>query len=353
MRVLLLTRFARLGSSSRYRHYQYLPYLQKQGFEFTVAPLLDDDYIECIYSAQNASRLYLLVRYWQRVWILLRARQYDLIWLEKEIFPLLPAWLERWWAQRRIRYVVDYDDATFHMYDLHPLRIVRLLLGNKIDQVMRSAALVTAGNDYVADRARRAGASHVEVIPSVVDLVRYLPNYPPTNEVFTIGWIGSPVTTRHLLEIESALRNFCKDGNGRVVAIGASPVAMRQVPLKVELWSESTEVDQLRRFDVGIMPLPNSPWERGKSGLKLIQYMAVACPVIASPVGVNSDIVENGINGLVASDSGDWFSLLEFLKANRETSCKMGASGREKVERKYSLQIMAPQISRLFENLMQ
>ena len=351
MKVLLLTRFAYLGSSSRYRHYQYLPYLQEQGFEVTVAPLLSDDYIERIYSAQNASRLYLLVSYWKRVWILLRARHYDLIWLEKEIFPLLPAWLERWWAQRHIRYVVDYDDATFHRYDLHASKIVRSLLGQKIDQVMRSAALVTVGNDYVADRARRAGASHVEVIPSVVDLVRYLPNYPPANDIFTIGWIGSPVTTRHLLEIQPALRDFCEDGNGRVVAIGAAPIAMRQVPLKVEPWSASTEVDQLSRFDVGIMPLPDSPWERGKSGLKLIQYMAVACPVIASPVGVNNDIVEHGVNGFVASDSGDWFKSLNFLKANWETSRKMGAAGREKVERQYSLQTMAPKISGLFKNL--
>ena len=146
MKVLVLTRYGRLGSSSRYRFYQYRPYLERQGMEFDIAPLLGDDYIPKIYSGRKVAAVDLLLRFWQRLLRLLQHHCYDLVWVEKEIFPYLPLWIERLWADSRVPYIVDYDDAAYHTYGLHSSSLVRLILGNKIDGVMREAKVVVAGN---------------------------------------------------------------------------------------------------------------------------------------------------------------------------------------------------------------
>ncbi len=262
MKILLLSRYDHLGASSRYRSYQYLPYLREQGFDITVAPLLDSVYIQRLYSGRRASLFNVVRSYARRVFQLFQSNRYDLICLEKEAFPWIPAWLESLLFRCGVPYVVDYDDAVFHRYDQHASSFVRWLLGKKIDYVMRSAELVVAGNAYLARRAADAGARRVEILPTVVDLSRYPLVSPPENPVFTIGWIGSPVTSRYLKEVQPALKEVCGDGAARVVAIGAATLDLAEVPLEVKPWTEATEVQGLQQFDVGIMPLPDSPWQK-------------------------------------------------------------------------------------------
>ncbi|MCS6791880.1 MAG: glycosyltransferase [Oscillatoriaceae bacterium SKYG93] len=191
MKILLISRYDNLGATSRYRFYQYLPYLHNQGFNITVSPLLDNTYIQCLYSGQQANIFKILRAYAQRIFLLLQSNYYDLIWLEKEAFPWLPQELESILISSKIPYIVDYDDAWFHRYDLHPSRLVRRFLGKKIDALMRRAALVIVGNDYLAERARLAGARWVEILPTVIDLEKYPISSPPENEVFTIGWLST------------------------------------------------------------------------------------------------------------------------------------------------------------------
>ncbi|HEY3477186.1 MAG TPA: hypothetical protein VGK56_21400, partial [Anaerolineales bacterium] len=173
MQVLLLTRYERLGSSSRVRFYQYLPYLRKHGLEFVTAPFFTDEYVRDLYSGRRASFRKMLGAYLRRLSILMSSRKFDLLWVEKELFPWLPAEVENLFHVSKIPYAVDYDDAVFHRYDMHPSGMVRTLLGHKIDGVMRHAGLVIAGNDYIANRAVRAGARNVEQLPSVVDVDQY------------------------------------------------------------------------------------------------------------------------------------------------------------------------------------
>lgn len=164
--------------------------------------------------------------YAARLWGLLRVRQHDVVVLEKELLPYVPAVFERMLGRYGPPLIVDYDDAIFHTYDRAESPLIRRLLGGKIDVVMRSADAVVAGNDYLASRARDAGASHVEVIPTVIDLERY-PNVPPRNEEpFTIGWIGSPTTARYVKAIAPALREVCDRRNARVVTVGAGKLSV-------------------------------------------------------------------------------------------------------------------------------
>ena len=153
MKLLLLSRYGRKGSSSRLRHYQFLPWLSAAGLSVDVAPFLPDAYLEALYDGGRWPLPKVAACYWRRIACLLEARRYDLLWLEKEALPWLPYPLERWLLGRRIPYALDLDDAWFHLYDQNRSPLVRLLLGRKLDRLMRNAALVTAGNGYLAPGA--------------------------------------------------------------------------------------------------------------------------------------------------------------------------------------------------------
>jgi len=332
------------------RSYQYLPFLRQCGIDVTPAALLGNDYLADLYEGRRKRLLQILSAYCRRVWQLLQSSRFDLLWIEYELLPWLPAWAEGLLATLRVPYVVDYDDAVFHRYELHYSKVIRAALGDKIDVVMRQATLVTVGNEYLADRARRAGAARVENMPTVVDLNRYGAAAETPNPVYTIGWIGSPITARYVQAVRPALTETCRDGNGRLVLVGSGQVALDGVQTYVRPWSEETEVADIQRFDVGIMPLPDEPWERGKCGYKLIQYMACGRPAVASPVGANAQIVEPGVNGFLATTTADWIRALGALRdsALRE---RMGRAGRAKVEREYCLQITAPRLAALLQSV--
>jgi len=352
LRVLLLSRYGRLGASSRVRSYQYLPYLRDAGLDVTPAPLLGDHYIERLYDGghQNAARI--VAAYFLRLWQLATCARFDLLWIESELLPWMPAWLEGLLARLGVPYVVDYDDAVFHRYDLHSHGWVRGVLGGKIDRVMRQARLVMVGSDYLGDRARRAGAIRVEYLPTVVDVTRYR---VPSNGVgsgYNIGWIGSPLTASSLSVVQRALAELCANGNGRVTLVGAGQFTLDSVPIDLRPWSEATEVAELQRFDVGIMPLPDGPWERGKCGYKVIQYMACGRPVVASPVGANLRIVAHGRDGLLATTPTDWVAALRTLQ-DAALRTRMGAAGRAKVEREYCVQVTAPRLAALLRSAAQ
>lgn len=342
MRFLLLSRYGAMGASSRVRYLQYLPYFRAQGVDVTVVPLFSDAYLRSLYEGGSRWRE-VFAGYLRRVGALLRARRYDVVIIEKEIFPFMPALAERLLHIFGVPYVVDYDDALFHRYDLHSSKLVRWALGQKIDAVMRHASVVVAGNDYLAERARQAGARRVELIPTVVDTARYQPSQSPPNEIPVIGWIGTPKTSRYLEPLLPIFKALQAQMPVRVVAVGARAEDFAGTPVETVPWSEETEVQSIQQFDIGIMPLADSPWERGKCGYKLIQYMACGVPVVASPVGVNNVIVKPGENGLLAKD-GEWEQPLTALLKDAALRRSCGKRGRADVEAWYSLEVQAPRL---------
>jgi len=353
MNVLFLTRYSSLGASSRYRILQYLPYLRENGFVCAIQSLFDDKYLENLYQGQR-SKLAILSAFYKRCLVLREQINFNIIFLEKELLPYVPIFFEDLLCKMKIPYIVDYDDALFHQYDCHKNIFIHQLLKNKISDVMRRSAYVVAGNNYLAEYANRTGAANVEVIPTVVDLSRYtVKEYDLKNkqENFVIGWIGSPSTTGYVEQVIPVLKEICKDGRSNLRLIGAGPVNLADMPFESIPWSESTEIKWLKSFDVGIMPLPDTPWARGKCGFKLIQYMACGLPVVASPVGVNKEIVEHGINGFLAETDDEWMQALSILKDNPDLIKRMGAAGRHKVEKKYSLQVTAPRLINLLKSL--
>lgn len=348
---MMLPRYDAEGASSRLRTYQYMDALKDSGIDVEVYPLLGDGYVSSLY-AQKVSSFAVARSYSRRLRRILSASRYDAVWVEKEMLPWVPAWFEHVLLSQRVPVVVDYDDALFHRYDQHPARSIRALYGRKIDKVMSNADLVTAGNEYLLSRATTAGAKRVEWLPTVIDLERYpLPKPRPQAEKVVVGWIGSPATAHYLREIASALHELGTRHSLHCVAIGARPDQVAGTPFEARIWSEASEVDALSEIDIGVMPLVDGEWERGKCGYKLIQYMAVGRPVVASPVGVNSSIVHVGANGYLADTTEQWIAALGRLIADPELRTKLGSTGRLQVERIYSLQAQAPRLARMLRSL--
>ena len=288
-----------------------------------------------------------LTAYIRRIARLLAVRHFDLLWVEKELFPWIPFQFENLFLGRQIPCVMDYDDAVFHRYDRHGSSLVRSLLGRKIDALMRRARTVVAGNQYLADRASSAGAANIEYLPSVVDTDRYTIGRRTTGQ-FRIGWIGSPVTAPFLGLIGDALEEAVRQTGARLVLVGAGDRdPLPGVEKELIPWSEDSEVAHIQSFDVGIMPLPDGPFERGKCGYKLIQYMACGLPVVASPVGANKHIVEQGKTGFLASNTAEWVEALVRLSNNPGMRAALGKAGRKKVEQEYCLQVTAPRLVKI------
>lgn len=350
MKILLLSRYDRLGASSRVRSFQYLPFLEANGWQVDVSPLFSDSYLQAFYRDQPRG-VHAFSGYWNRLKGLLDIKQYDLLWIEKELFPFLPPYVESGLKLLGIPYVVDYDDAIYHRYDCHRNWLIRKTLGRKIDTVMRGAALVIAGNDYLAQRAFGCGSSHVEIVPTVVDVEHYRVVAPVEREQITIGWIGSKTTAVYLDAIIAAITKVAEQVPIRLVTVGAAPVGLSVDWAEAWEWTEASEVESIQAFDIGIMPLPDEPWERGKCGYKLIQYMACGLPVIGSPVGVNDQIIDHGVNGFMARSVAEWEDALLTLIKDRGLRSTMGLEGRKRVEDWYSLQVQAPRLERILRQI--
>lgn len=344
MKVLALTRHSREGSSSRLRFVQYVEPLRAMGIDVDLAPLLRSAYLHRYNAGMERNWGQIASDYIARIGRLLGARRYDLLWIEKELFPDLPAIGEDLLRLTSIPYVVDYDDAVFHNYDL--AKGLRRLLAGKIDRVMRGATLVTCGNNYLASRAINAGATRIEVIPTVIDLERYRVKGEATpSRCLRIVWIGSPSTARYLDLVREPLRVLSRSFDLALRVIGARCLSWPDVPVEHHEWSEDTEVDLLRACDVGIMPLPDTPWERGKCGYKLIQYMACGLPVVGSGVGVNPEIIGHGDAGFIADTPDAWVDCLGRLLDNPDLRKRMGTEARAKVEERYCVQRIAPRLA--------
>lgn len=332
---------------------QYRPFLETVGFQVDLKSFFDADYLPSLYAGRKSSSA-IWRSYAGRLRDLFQAKgQADLIWLEKEALPWVPNFFEGNLMSPFIPVVSDFDDAVFHRYDMHRLMQVRTLLGRKFADVMKNSASVFAGNAYLADYARAAGAAEIEIIPTVVDTEHYRVKVNSLVDAEpVIGWIGTPSTWQECVEpFLPIFRRVTQAQGARIEAIGARMTASEEAGIHFLPWSEEGEIEHINAMDIGVMPLPDTPWMRGKCGYKLIQYMACGLPVVASPVGVNSEIVEHGVNGFLAETPEDWSRALEALISNPELRKKMGLAGRKKVEESYSLQVYGPWVASLLSKI--
>jgi glycosyltransferase involved in cell wall biosynthesis len=344
IKVLGLALYGPLAASTRYRLQQYVPGLASQGIDLQIFHLLGDDYLRKRFSGSALPLSTMLNAGLARLADLWHKEEYDAAMLHCELFPLMPGWMER--ALIRKPYIYDFDDAFYLKYRIGRLGMARPLLGRKFDKVIAGAAAVTAGNQVLAQYAHQYN-SNTHFLPTVVDTTRYLPR--PVNrsgEVFTVGWIGSPSTTPYLSELVAPLSAIGQEGAVRLIVIGGKAPKVPNVTVVEIDWDEHSEVDLINSFDVGVMPLPNDDWARGKCAFKLIQYMACGVPVIASPVGANVEVVTAKC-GLLATTPQQWTDALRLMRDQPTKRAEIGMAGRQRVENDYCLQLAGPKLAAL------
>ncbi|MGA9583475.1 MAG: glycosyltransferase family 4 protein [Allosphingosinicella sp.] len=351
MRILALTKYAGLAASTRQRFVQYIPYLREHGIEVEILPLLPNSHLEALNLGRRRG-LGAPIAYMKRLAALLTRRDYDLLWVHFELFPYMPGWTERLAGWRGKPVVYDYDDANFHVYDSNRNAMVRRFLGGKLGPVLSRAAAVVCGNRYIEAYAERFCPNTI-IIPTVVDTDVYLPAGPGSAQPAAplVGWVGSPTTWLNVEPLIPTIVDTLSPFGGRFRAVGPGSAATALPGIELVEWSEASEVGELQRLDIGIMPLLDRPFQKGKCGYKLIQYMACGVPVIASPVGVNSEIVTHGENGFLASTEEEWAEALRRLLSDAGLRRRMGEAGRRRVEQRYSLRVQQPRLLELFKSL--
>lgn len=350
MRVLAFTKYGAEAASTRQRLLQYLPALHEAGIAVEWHPLLDDKYVRGLTQGRKASKLVVARRYAERIVQIVGARGADALWVYAELFPYLPGAFERLAFAGRIPVIYDFDDAFFHQYDYAQSSLVRRSLSGKLEPLLRGAAICACGNSYLQEYADRFCKSTV-ILPTVVDTNAYVPAAQDRDGPLTIGWIGTPSTWRYVQPILPILAELAVQRGLRVkvVGAGASAEANRFDGLDLVDWSKETEIAQVQSMDIGIMPLPDEAWARGKSGYKLIQYMACGLPVVASPVGVNVDIVVPGKTGILARTDAEWLQALVDLLDDASLRRRIGEGGRQRARSLYSLEHCAPKMVELFK----
>ena len=334
VKVLCLTQGPLAAPSSRYRVYQLLPHLKTHGLDCVVSPALDDDTYRRLYQTTGGSRLaaFNAIRR-QRQQDLQRLSDFDLVWIQKGIFPGLTASLECQIAARR-PIIFDFDDAIWlPRHGGNP--ILRFLhRESTVQKILRRAAAVIAGNNFLADYARQF-SGNVTVIPSAVELARYR-----RGTGTAVGWIGSRSTLPYLRSLAPVFQQL--GITPRVIAAGTP-----DFPADFRPWQMETEVDELAQLGIGVAPLPDNPWERGKCAVKILQYMACGLPVVATPVGVQRELVRDGITGFHATTPAEWRDRLQQLLADAALRQRLGNAGREVVAQSYDLPVVAAQVAKV------
>ena len=345
------------AASHRVRLLQFQSGLAARGIELQIHSLLDAGYVPQERHGMGISKRALLAAFAQRLSHLRQTRS-DLAIVYAELLPLLPAWLEQ--RSLKIPTILDLDDAFHLKYRSGRLGLLQPLFGSKIDRLMAGAAAITAGNQHLANYARRFNP-RVTLLPSVVDTEHYQARATVTREAhspaqcttavegnsaepgapFTVGWIGSPSTAPYLRALVEPLQQLARERPVRLLVVGGSAPSIAGVQVIEQPWSLADEVQQIHRFDVGVMPLPDTAWTRGKCAFKLIQCLACGVPVVASPVGANLEVVTPAC-GLLAGSASEWLAAFRKLAAKPLLRAQLGAAGRRWVEERYSLRSALP-----------
>jgi glycosyltransferase involved in cell wall biosynthesis len=333
--IAFLTRYSIQGASSRVRALQYVPQFSRRRVSVFQSSLIPaGSYSSDLYGPIKVLGLYM--EFTRAIWA---ARRYDRVWIEGELFPYIPWFLESLAHGILNSVVVDYDDAVYLRYSSHPSRIVRLLLGKKFQKVVGNADLVLLGNQFLKQKAlETVSESKVLVIPSSINLDRYSSEATAENLGANkrIGWIGTQSTWDKYCDPLRELFIQVAERNHAIFTVIGPKIDYQSANFEAFEWSLKTEVGLLKALTVGVMPLDDSEWSLGKCGYKILQYMGSGVPVVASGFGANLEIIKHGVNGLLVSDDEGWGDAIEFLLKNPRAREKMAARALETVAASYS-----------------
>lgn len=330
--------------SQRFRFEQYLNQLQEKGFRTIIKPFFDEaGYLAVYQSGKLSSKIRAIIEsYGRRLSLLLHARNSDYVFIHREAALAGPPVVE-WYLARILgkRIIYDFDDAIWLTDRTEESALMKFLRWrSKVGAICKWSYRISCGNDYLATFARQYNPN-VVVSPTTID-TRHM-HVPGTsskkeNNRVVIGWTGSQTTLKYLEAVVPVLQTL----EEKYPQIETLVIADRnpQLPLKrfrFQPWQKDSEVADLQQVDIGIMPLPDDPWTRGKCGFKALQYMALEIPAVVSPVGVNREIVQPNLNGYWCTSHEEWLRSLEDLIVDAGKRARLGRNGRELVNSRYSV----------------
>lgn len=351
-------RFNRSGGQ-RFRCEQYMPFLENAGFECVYSPLLKNEQEDKdFYAAANYFKKFLLflkaiARRWKDV---RRARQFDIIFIYREAFMTGTTIFERLLKRSGAKIVFDFDDAIWN-FDVSAgnKTLGWLKRPEKANEIMALADLVLAGSSHLAGYARQFN-SNVHVVPSTLDLDIYTFNKKTRKEdaPVVIGWCGSVTTIKHFEMIISVYRKLMRKYGSAITfkVYGLPGYVNKELGIESISFSPDTEVPVISSFDIGVMPLPDNEWTRGKCGMKGLQCMALGIPVVMQAVGANKEIICEGENGFLANNEDEWIDKLSILIDSEDWRRKLGANGRRTIEKGFSCQAIKEMYVNLFQELL-
>lgn len=354
MKVLVLANgLPNIAPGQRFRIEQWAKKLEQQGVQFDFYPFETRELRRVLYERGHfATKVHELLRCTIR-----RAReiaalrgQWDVVFLFRELLPLGPPVLERLLARKKMPIVYDFDDAIFlpNVSDANR-KFGFLKWTGKVQTICRLSSHVTVGNPYLKEWAHRH-TDHVTVIPSTIDTDAYVPkDNVDIKGVPVIGWSGSLTTVKYLRALEPALKALKKKLDFRLRVIGCDDFAMEGMDVEGRKWNAASEAEDIRSFDVGIMPLTDDAWTRGKCGMKALLYMGLGVPTVVSPVGANRDIVQNGKNGFLAGSDEEWVDKIVELLSDPGLRKEFARAGRSRVEMHYSAKSQIGRLREVFE----
>lgn len=343
--------------SQRYRYEQYISYLEQNGFSFTFSPIINEKDDKVFYSKGKvlAKAFITLKSLFIRFKDVMRYNNFDIIFIQREALFIGSTFFERKAFHSKAKVIFDFDDSIWLM-DTSPENKKYEFLKNpdKTKTNIKNAHLVIAGNAYLANYAIQFNPNTL-IIPTTVDcnFHKPLPDLRGKNTV-VIGWSGSISTVKHFEAFVPTLIKLKKKFGSKISfkLLGEPHYSNTELELKGDKWSAETEVQELNKMDIGIMPLPDDKWANGKCGLKGLTYMACGVATVMSPVGVNKEIISNGMNGFLAATEEEWLNYLSQLIEDKDLRIKLGEAGRQTVIEKYSVEANKEKYLKAFKEVM-
>ncbi|MCH7535870.1 MAG: glycosyltransferase family 4 protein, partial [Bacteroidetes bacterium] len=340
----------------RFRFEQYIDFLNNNGFQCELSAMLDEEDDRIFYSKGNWLRkLRVILKCFRlRLNDVRRARHFDIVLVFREAFFTGTTWFERRLSKLPVKVVFDFDDSIWlPNVSSGNKRLEWLKNYEKTSELISLSDLVFAGNQYLANYALENN-SNVVIIPTTIDTEEYQRVHVANSKV-CIGWSGSITTIQHFEYAISFLKELkMKYGSQiEIKVIGDGGYINKELDVEGISWIKEDEVKELSRFDIGIMPLLNDEWSRGKCGLKGLQYMALEIPTVISPIGVNIEIIEHGINGFLADTKEEWVEKISLLIDSKELRTKMGEEARKTVIERYSFESQKLKYLSSFKSLLE
>lgn len=353
--IIAFTKYTSKAPSSRYRTFQYINFWKDAGYIIEVQALFNENYIKNLYSNQRINYWSIIYSYFKRVVkVLFLKNKRQILYIEYELLPYLPEFLERYLKWRGFKFILDYDDAIFHFYDINSNFLIKYLFKNKIPSISKIADHIITGSPYLTNYFLKFQNLITEIPTSIIFNKYKVSNKSIYQNDFIIGWIGTNSTSHNIKIILKPLRQFFEKNSGVIHLVGFDKnleFLLYGLPYKIIDWTEENELNEIEKFSVGIMPLNNSLFNNGKCGFKLIQYMACEKPTISTPLEANIKINKTGKN-LFATNDTEWLDSFTKVYTNRNLFNQIGIDNKLVIMKYYSVENNYTEYIKIFDTVL-